>query len=245
MTAKNAFAVFPIVAVIVLSSACSGRIDIALDASGAAKLTTQTKVDGAVMKGMMERISSVTGNAAPASDAPFFSADSLKKAVKDRKDLSLDSVEVPDQNTMKASFTVANIMKMGGKDKDASPFFSLKASGSQKTLTFRLDRKNVARFPELMPSMDSGFFEMLAPPSLYGDEISEQEYRDNSLALFVGQKNLPAVDKSGAEIRITPPGKIVSQAGGRIEGNTFIATLPLLTVLVLDKPYEFSLTWKE
>jgi hypothetical protein len=245
MPAKKISAVFSIIVAVALFASCAGRIDIALDASGSAKLAMQTKVDGAVMKGMMERISGVTGNAAPAADTPFFSSDSLKKAVKDRKDLTLDSVEVPDQNTMKASFTVANFLKMGAKDKDPSPFFAMKASGAQKTLTFHLDRKNIARLPELMPSMDSSFFEMLAPPSLYGDEISEQEYRDNSLALFVGQKNLPAVDKSGAEIRITPPGKIVSQTGGRIEGNTFIANLPMLTVLVLEKPYEFALTWKE
>jgi hypothetical protein len=247
MFVKKSAIVFPFIAAIAIGmlSGCSGRIDIDLAASGSAKLRTQTKVDGAVVRGLAERIASFTGNDAPPADAPFFSADALKEALKARKDLSLDSVEIPDHDSMKASFAIANIMKLGTKGDEPSPFFTMKAAPGQKTLSLRIDRDNVALLPELIPAFSSGLFEMLAPPALYGDEISEQEYRDNSLALFVGAKNLPAVDKAAAEIRITPSGKIVSQKGGRVEGNTFIASLPLLTILVLEKPYEFSLSWKE
>lgn len=243
---KNGKAIAGVLSVLALAlAACGGRVDIELGASGSAKVRMQAKMEDGVVRNAIERIASFTGQEAPDPDAPLFDEEALRDALAGRSDIKVDSASAYDPDSVKAEFSVPDLLAMGEGDDGSSPFFALKTANGEKTLSFRLDRGNVARLPELFPVFDPEFIEILSPPALFGDDLSAEEYRDGSLALFIGAKNLPSVDRSAVEIRISPPGKILSQKGGKVAGNAFSATLPLLTALVLEKPYEFSLTWKE
>jgi hypothetical protein len=226
-------------------SGCSGHYAINIEAGGAASAHMETSLDEGVIRGVMTRMAEYAGEEAPAAGEPFFDKKAISDSFAGRKDVNLKKVEILGPASMAVTVSVPDIAKVGSQNGGESPFFKLKKANGLNTLMFSLDRGNVARLPEIFPTMDSGLLELLSPPSLYGDDISAQEYRDSSLALFLGTKNLPSIDKSAAEIKITVPSKITASTGGKAEGATFTASLPLLTVLVLERPFEFSLSWKD
>jgi hypothetical protein len=52
------------------------------------------------------------------------------------------------------------------------------------------------------------------------------------------------VKKSFIEVAIRPEGEIVSQTGGVVSNGTVVFRIPLLRLLVLDKPLDYSVTFK-
>jgi hypothetical protein len=52
------------------------------------------------------------------------------------------------------------------------------------------------------------------------------------------------VKKSSIVITVRPEGDIVSQTGGTAAGDEVVFRIPLLRLLVLDTPLDFSLTFR-
>ncbi len=227
---------------------CSGRFELRLEKAGSAKparASMESKLDDALIRSIFQRMADFSGEEAPELDGPLFDEEAVALAFKARKDIKLESLGMPSPASLKAELSIPDLQRLGSEPGVDKGFFDITEKAGLRSLSFRLDRDNVQRLPDIIPAFDPDLLELLSPPSLYGDEISVQEYRDSVLAIFVGRKNLPALDAASVDIRIVAPGKILSQSGGRMEGNVFIAKLPLLTLLVLEEPYEFSFSWRD
>jgi hypothetical protein len=95
----------------------------------------------------------------------------------------------------------------------------------------------------LLPGIDMDIAEILAPPALYGDELSVEEYKE-SLTPFLGKKGVQSLEKAKLDLKISAPSTITSVAGGKAEGRIFTTSIPLLKAMVLEEPISFSLSWK-
>jgi hypothetical protein len=45
-------------------------------------------------------------------------------------------------------------------------------------------------------------------------------------------------------LSITAPGKVLASGGGSLSGSTLTATIPVIEILVLEKPIDAWLRWK-
>jgi hypothetical protein len=221
-------------------SGCSARYDISLVKGAQADIAFSLTVDKAVMENMAQKAAGFS-NDGSAPVTPEMKVETIKEALSGRKDVKVISIEKVSDTAVKGRLSVPDLAALGGTPETA--FFGYTEAAGTATLSFHLDRKNASKLPELMVGLDKTFIEILAPPALYGDELTEDEYKQ-ALLPFIGKRDMPAFEAAKADFRITPPGKINASSGGKVEGNTFIVTVSAMKAMVLDKPIEFSLSWR-
>jgi hypothetical protein len=236
------FALLAALAVFSSAASCKARYDIKLYKDAHADVSFSMAVDESVARDMEGKAAAFSGDSSQEVTLEF-DPEAMKKAFAARKDLKLGSIEKTGRTAGKGTFSVVDISIFGKKDASSPGFFTITEAHGQKTLSFSLNRENAQNLPSLMVGVSGDFLDILAPPALYGDDLSEDEYRQTLLP-FIGKKNMPALEAAMAEIRITPPGAINASNGGKVEGNVFIATVPMMSALVLQKPVEFSVSWK-
>ncbi len=236
------FSMMSACALLLTAVGCSARYDVSILKGGAADIRFSLEANEAVMKSMAEKAALFTGEETEGK-AMTFDVEGIRAAAATRKDVKILSLEEPDAMSLKGRASVPALASLGADGDKASSFFSYQEKGGVATLAFKLDRGNAAGISDLLIGLDRDFIELLAPPALYGDEITEEEYAQ-SLVPFIGKKDLPVFQASNAVFRLTAPGKVVSSSGGKLEGNALVVTVPAMRALVLEKPIEFSLSWK-
>ena len=75
------------------------------------------------------------------------------------------------------------------------------------------------------------------------DTTTEAEYLD-MVSFSIGDQGPGLLKKSFITMTIDPEGDIVSQTGGTISGGAVIFRIPVLRLMVLDKPLDYSVTFK-
>lgn len=236
------------VCVIGMCLGCSARVDIVMAPDGSAAVEFKTTGQETVFRNLVRKAAAFSGEEPPADASGLVNEAAIRQGFKARSDLALHSLEKTDAVSVKGKASAPHIDRVGldSADPKASPFFRLERSASSTTLSFRLDRSNAERLPDLMPGLDPDLLDLLGPPAIFGDELSAEEYRMN-LQPFLGKANMPALDSSAFELRIRPPGtppaKVIAYSGGTLEGGILVAKASLLELLVLEKPVELSLSW--
>ena len=75
------------------------------------------------------------------------------------------------------------------------------------------------------------------------DTISDAEYLD-MIKFSLGDEAPGLLKKSFITLTIDPEGEIISQTGGTVSGSSVVFRIPLLRMLVLDKPLDYSVTFR-
>jgi len=223
-------------------AACSARYELSMLKGGAADMGFSVNADKGVMESMAEKAAMLTDEDTEGKILAF-DLEGIKTAFAGRTDMKLVSLEKTSETGIRGRVSVPDLSALGGGKEKSPSFFTYSESKGAATLSFKLDRENAAGLSEVLVGLDRNFLELLAPPALYGDDLSEAEY-EQALLPFIGRKDMPAFKAAQVEFRISPPGKILSSKGGRVEGNAFIVIIYAMQAMVLEKPIEFNLSWK-
>jgi hypothetical protein len=89
--------------------------------------------------------------------------------------------------------------------------------------------------------VENPLFEMFGPQE--GEDITEEEYEE-MVALAFGDASSRGLTKSFIELKVTVEGTIVGQTGGRIQGKSVIFKVPLIKVLLLNEPLEYTIVFR-
>jgi hypothetical protein len=104
-----------------------------------------------------------------------------------------------------------------------------------------LDRKNFSQLLELAPFLKNPLFEGLGPQE--NDDATEAEYLE-LIDLALGAGGAATLKASYIETTVLVKGRVVAQTGGTAVPGGVVFRIPLLRVLLLDKPLDYSLTFK-
>jgi hypothetical protein len=94
---------------------------------------------------------------------------------------------------------------------------------------------------EFLPFLKNPLFEGLAPQE--GDDMTESEYLE-MIELALGEEGAKKLKTSTIETRVAVKGTLVSQKGGSVSGGAVTYRIPLLRVLLLDKPLDYSILFR-
>ena len=109
------------------------------------------------------------------------------------------------------------------------------------TLRAHLDRKNFSQLLELAPFLKNPLFEGLGPQE--NDDATEAEYLE-LIDLALGRRRRRGTEGLGHRDHDPVKGQVVAQSGGTVVPGGVLFRIPLLRVLLLDKPLDYSLTFK-
>jgi hypothetical protein len=106
---------------------------------------------------------------------------------------------------------------------------------------FHLDRKNFPAVMSFLPALKNPIFEGLGPQE--NDDTTEEEYYE-LMDLALGEGGAESVRNAYIETKVNVRGTLISQTGGTISPGGVTFTAPLIRVLLLDKPLDYSLVFK-
>jgi hypothetical protein len=113
-------------------------------------------------------------------------------------------------------------------------------SDGKKTIRLHLDRSNYPRLAFTFPLLASPAFAAFGPQA--NDTTSDEDYLE-MVRFSIGDDAPALLKKSYLTLTLDPEGEILSQSGGVIEGGAVVFRIPLLRLLILDKPLDYSVTY--
>jgi hypothetical protein len=230
------------VALSLAAVSCTVNQTIAIKDDGSGTLAMRADVSK-LLRDYIASLSEVSGKPAPAAGAPFFDTAQIRKDFAARPGLTVKKVSTPTPSTLELELGYTSVTDVFASDAALKGAGALtwKDEGDKRTLRLHLDRTNYTQLASLFPLLKDPSIAGLGPQ--VNDTITDAEYLD-MIGFSLGDEGPGLVKKSFVTLTIAPEGQIISQAGGTLSGNTVVFRIPLIRLLVLDKPLDYSVTFK-
>jgi hypothetical protein len=219
--------------------ACSIRQDITLETSGSGNLSMRIKLEK-VFVDYLNDLAELTGQA---DGGKIFDVEQIKKGFAERDDLQLKRISSPTPDVLEMDIAFRSIEKVFAREEKLKQagIVSFAKAADGYSVRFHLDRANFDQVLEFLPFLKNPLFEGLAPQE--GDVTTEAEYLE-MIDLALGEGGSRTLKASAIETRVTVKGTLVSQQGGTVSGGVVAYKVPLLRVLLLDKPLDYSILFR-
>ena len=155
--------------------------------------------------------------------------------VKDARQVSPREVQV--------SVSFAGVQDLAGGDNllTKTGILTFSRQGQRKELRVHFDRDNYKQLADLIPGVDQTLLDMFGPQE--GVYPTEEEYLQ-MMEFALGEQGPKAVKESTVDVEVTVKGRILSQKGGTLKDqHTVVFAIPLLKLLMLEKPLDYSLVF--
>ena len=226
---------------LLLVSGCTVRQDVVLRPTGAGEATLAIDLHPIMISYMSDLMAAMTGSS---GDLPIFDVDQIRDSFAERDGVSLVRIEERSRGSLQMAIRFDDISGLFVRE-GADDILSFGSEAGNRRLTFTLNRDAVQRFLEFAPDDSSTMAQFLFPPA--DGSVSRREYRDEMAWALEEYDDRAAVervlDAATIDVRITPVGRIVSQSGGRVDGDAVVFTIPVLELLTIAGERTYSLVF--
>jgi hypothetical protein len=229
-----------VVLLAVLSCSMSNTIVVKSDGSGTVAVRLEVSK---LFREYLSSMAEVAGQADAAKKDQLFDLKEIRKGFEDRPGITVKRLASPKPEILEADLGFRSIQEIFASEaalKGASIVSFTQANGT-RTLKLHLDRTNYAQVAKILPGMSNPLFEGMGPQE--SDTITEEEYLE-MITFSLGEEGPALLKKSFIDVTIRPEGELVSQVGGTAANGGVLFRIPLLRLLVLDKPLDYSVTFK-
>jgi hypothetical protein len=229
-------------AILLLAVSCTMSNAIVVKSDGSGTVAVRVEVSKLFQEYLVS-MAEVGGQAEMAKGGRLFDLKEIQKGFEGRPGITVKRLVSPKPETLEADIAFRSIQEVFASD-DAlkgAGLISFTQSNGTRTVKVHLDRTNYKQTSTLFPGLSNPLFEGMGPQ--VNDTITEAEYLE-MIKFSLGDEGPTLVKKSFIEISIRPEGEIVSQTGGTQTNGTVVFRIPLLRLLVLDKPLDYSVTFK-
>lgn len=235
------FAALGALTIAVLLAGCTVREELVLaaDGSGTAELTVD--LHPIMVSYLNDLVVAMTG---VEGDYPIFDLDQLRASFASREGVTILDAALPSRGTLAMSIAFDDVNALLARE-GAGDVLRLEPRGANRELLLRLDAEAVQRFLTFAPPESASMAQFLLPPS--DGSVSRDEYREELAWALEEYEDTATVrrvlDRSVIEVRVRPAGRIVSQRGGRVDGDTVVFSVPILEILTLPTERTYSLVF--
>jgi hypothetical protein len=233
-----------IVGFIIALSSCGATAGLVLESDRSATLGLSVEVPAAIDTRIRAFVSS-SGSGAP-SAVPLFDAAAVSKAILARG-MTVRESQVPTMRSYAGAFSIKDIAAVLSSDTDLAKILVYARGDGWASLRMRIDRDNAVVLTRLFPGIDQDLLEALQPPALYDNPVNAQEYR-SMLAGLLGKTAAGALDGLVFKLTLDLPGTVLeSSVGALVDASSkrVTMTIPALDAMVLEKPVDFHVRWKQ
>ena len=188
------------------------------------------------------RLSEVSDKPVLGPGGTFFDAESMRKDFESRPGITVTKAVTPSNDAVDLELTFNSIQDVFSRDESLKNTAALaySESGGKKTIRLHLDRGNYPQLARMFPLLASPAFAAFGPQP--NDTTTDDEYME-MVRFSIGDDAPALLKKSSLTLTLAPEGQILSQSGGEITGGAVVFRIPLLRLLVLDKPLDYSVTF--
>jgi hypothetical protein len=173
----------------------------------------------------------------------IFDVEKIRQEFEKKPDIELVHIASPSPTLLEGEFTFRDVEAVfkGEQELTQAGVVSFDRGAEGNALRFHLDRGNFGQVASFLPMQNNPIFRILGPEENEG--MTEEEYLE-MMAFMLGAKGPPAIKASFVELEVDVEGEVIEQTGGRIEGKTVMFRIPLLDILLLDEPLDYSIIFR-
>lgn len=223
-------------------TSCSVRENIYLNRDGSGTVSSRIEVKQ-ILANYFSNLAEVAGDSKELSGGKLFDTQQIRAEIKKQPGVKVKSIKTSGENILTTELEFRDISKVFKNEKDmtAVNVVSLKDDGRNKVFRFHLDKKNFKQLSILIPVLSNPIIESLGPQA--DDSTTDAEYLD-MMSFALGENGPKAVKNSMVKVIVHINGKMISQKGGEVSGNIVTFSIPLLKLLLLNKPLNYSITFR-
>ena len=227
---------------LLLAASCSATHAVVLRADGSGSMTMHLEVTR-LLHDYIAGLSEVSGDAPQLPPGQIFDLAAVRKGFEAQPGIEVLSVSSSDPRSLDVTVGFESLPDVfaARPGLQAANVVSLTQEGGRDTLKIHLDKANYRQLAAFFPLLDNPVLQSLGPQA--GQKTSEEDYLEE-VRFSLGDAGPAEVKGSSIVISIQPDGEIVSQTGGTVSGATVVFRIPLLRLLVLAAPLDYSLTFK-
>jgi hypothetical protein len=231
-----------IVLALLLAAGCSATHTVVLKADGSGTLTMHMEVSP-LLHDYIAGLAEVSGDVPALPPGQIFDLAAIRRGFAAQQGITVQKVESTDPRSLdvQVAFHSLSDVFAGQPGLQSSNIVSLTQADGLETLKIHLDRSNYSRLAAFFPMLDNPVLQSLGPQA--GQATTESDYLEE-VRFSLGDDGPAEVKKSSIVVSIQPEGDIVSQTGGTVSGGSVVLRIPLLRLLVLAAPLDFSMTFK-
>lgn len=209
------------------------------DGSGTAGLKVEVSP---VLRDYFLNLAELSGNTDAVKEGRIFDLTEVKKSFESRPGITVTRAATPTKTSMEVDIAYKSIKTLFTDDSLAGTGVAAysEAAGA-KTLKIHLDKTNYTKLAVVFPVLSDPLFAGMGPQP--NEKMTEAEYL-KMIEFSLGPDGAAGLTKSFIVLTMRPEGQILSQTGGTVTEGAVTFKIPLLKVLVLDAPLDYSLTWK-
>ena len=180
----------------------------------------------------------------------IFDLEKIEQAVAALPGVRLTALSAPQPNELLLELTFQDIVAAfavddPGDDDVTPPLVSMSAGrGADKdgrTFRLHLDAGNYNQLSRLFPALENPLIASLGPqPQL---PMTDSEYLE-MMQFALGDAAPKQIAESSVTIDVAVEGSVVSQVGGELTDAGVRFRIPLIRILVLDRPLQYTVTFR-
>ncbi|MDR2588986.1 MAG: hypothetical protein LBC67_06120 [Spirochaetales bacterium] len=225
---------------------CSARQAITLQAGGAGTARLSVQLHPVFMAYYADLASGFSSDF-DSSRPRFFNPAAIREALAKNGALKIVSLDSPSPGSLELEVRIQDIsLAIRNQNPAARSVLSRTQNGERETLRIYLDKNNFASLLALVPEADSPAAKMLLPPP--GSSVTEDEYIEHlawALEDYAKGEDIKNIVRSAVvELSVKTPGKIISQTGGTVRGESEVVfKLPVTRLFTLTSPVQYSVSY--
>ena len=209
---------------------------------GSGTLATHAEV-APLLRTYLASLADVSGNPGPLKEGRVFDAAAIRKDFESRPGIVVQKAATPTPASVDLELGFDSLQDLARSQDGLADSGAIVVvdTGDRRTLRLHLDRATYAQIASLFPMLRDPVFAQLGPQG--SGPVTEDDYL-SMIRFSIGDDAPALLKKSFAILAVQPEGEILSQTGGTLDGNSVVFRIPVLRVLVLDRPLDYSVTFR-
>ena len=225
----------------VLCASCTMKQTVVIKADGSGTLAMHVEV-APLLHDYIARLSDVSDKPVLGPGGKFFDAEAMRRDFESRPGVTVTKASSPSKDSVDLELAFNSIQDVFTREESLKSTAALlySESGGRKTIRLHLDRGNYPQLTRAFPLLASPGFAAFGPQP--NDTTTDDEYME-MVRFSIGDDAPALLKRSIITVTLAPEGEIVSQSGGELVDGAVVFRIPLVRLLVLDKPLNYSVTF--
>ena len=181
----------------------------------------------------------------PGTEGSFFDLPAIEEDFRRRDGLDLVRLETPNKNRLLGEFTFSHINLLIQDVEEGSAegrLIRLEERNGATELKVLITRETVEALLAENPWLNNPLVENFGPATTEG--LTNRDYLD-MMEFVLGEESRRGIQESSLDLFISVEGRVLDQEGGRVvDDRTVRYSIPLLPLLMLKEPIEYSLRYR-
>jgi hypothetical protein len=221
-------------------AACTVNQTLDIEGDGSGTLATHAEV-APILHDYLVSLAEAAGGSL--KDGRVFDAESIRQGFKSRPGIVVEKSSAPTPSSMDLVLGFDSLSyALEHQDELSGPgAVTLEDEGGATTLRLRFNRAAWNQVSAVFPPLRDPIVQQLGPQGT--GTVSEKDYL-SMISFSIGDAAPGLLRKSFITVTVRPHGQIISQSGGTLTGGSVVFRIPVLRMLVLDTPLEYSVTYR-